>query len=299
MEDKDLPSLYQNADKCAVHAQQCHLLLKKLHFGCLVVCSGIPASSLYFDSYNMKYIYGALTVFLVMGIIFSFLSRLNKYDVVWFESRVIAESVKTAAWRYMMGIQPFQNDQTARKEFIAEIKRIRSMRCGIQGNLARYSGNDSNAISNFMDDMRQKPLEDKKRTYISSRLREQKDWYSQKATSNSKDGDCYFWIAIVLQIAAVIFSILKIVQPSLPLNLVPLLMTIASISIAWSHMRRHGELANEYYTMSQNLKELEEASLRYNEEAIFLKQVDEAEIIMSREHEIWAVRRNVAWKSRS
>ena len=98
---------------------------------------------------------------------------------------------------------------------------------------------------------------------------------------------------VVLQILAVVFAIIWAASSSLPVNMVPLLMTCAASAIAWSQIKRYGELAQTYSLASQELGDQEAIASDITEEADFLALVEQVEETISREHTMWCARRDV------
>ena len=54
----------------------------------------------------------AIAILLSLGIVLTLLGRDRRYDKIWFDGRAVAESVTTAAWRYMMRSVPFGIEST-------------------------------------------------------------------------------------------------------------------------------------------------------------------------------------------
>ena len=52
----------------------------------------------------------ALAVAVILSFVVKIGSRLRQYDAQWFESRAVAETVKSMSWRYVTRADPFQGD---------------------------------------------------------------------------------------------------------------------------------------------------------------------------------------------
>ena len=293
IEDQYFPALYQSADQASLSAQRRYLWLQKCHIGCLIFGSVGAALAAIVPVSAVKWTYIIWAIILVIGVVLTLVSHVRRDDKVWFDCRAIAESTKTATWRFMMKAAPFKEDSTAEQSFIERLKEIRKARPSSPKDLAHSLDPDSQALSKFVSDMRRKSVDERRDMYLESRLRDQKIWYSNKATFNSRKENCWFWTVVVLQVLAIVLAIIWAASSSLPVNVVPLLMTCAASAIAWSQMKRYGELTQSYSLAAQELGEQEAIASNIKEEDDLLTFVEQVEETISREHTMWCARRDV------
>ena len=293
IEDRHFPGLYQSADQASLSAQQRYICLQKCHIGCLILGSISAAIATIVPVVAIKWTYIVLVIVLLIGVVFTLVSRALRDDKVWFGCRAVAESTKTATWRFMMKATPFKDDSTANRSFIAQLKQIREARPSSPKDLAQSLDANAQTLSKFMNDVRRKSVDERRNLYLKSRLRDQKIWYLNKATFNSRKENYWFWAVVALQVLAVVLAIIWAASSSLPVNVVPFLMTCAASAVAWSHMKRYGELAQTYSLAAQELGDQEAIASDITEEADFLALVEQVEETISREHTMWCVRRDV------
>lgn len=293
IEDRHFPALYQSADQASLSAQRHYLCLQKCHIGCLIFGSVGAALATIVPVSTVKWPYIVLAIILVIGVVLTWVSRVRRYDKVWFDCRAIAESTKTAAWRFMMKAAPFKEDSTAAQSFIERLREIRGARPSSPTDLAQSLDANAQTLSKFMNDVRRKSVDKRRNLYLKSRLRDQKIWYLNKATFNTRKENHWFWAVVVLQVLAVILAIIWAASSSLPVNVVPLLMTCAASAIAWSQMKRYGELTQSYSLAAQELGEQEAIASNITEEDDLLTFIEQVEETISREHTMWCARRDV------
>lgn len=293
IEKENYPGLFQSADQASVSAQRRYLCLQKCHISCLILGSVGAALAILVPREAVTWTYATLAIVLVTGIILSWVSRERQYYKTWFACRAIAESTKTVTWRFMMKAAPFKDDSIAKVSFVNQLQRIREGRYFRSHDLAQNLDANAQSISGFMNGVRQKPLNVRQNLYLESRLRDQKKWYTNKANSNSKVESNWFWVAFAFQIFAIAIAIHQASSGGLPVNIVPLLMTCAASAIAWSQMKRHGELAQTYSLAAQELGDQEVIATDITEETDFLALVEQVEETISREHTMWCARRDV------
>ncbi len=297
IEDKDYPGLYQSADAASLSAQKTYLVLQRMHLVSLILGSTVGAFTAFATDETGPWFYSAIAIILALGVLVLWVTRSRKDDNVWFDCRAIAESTKTATWRFMMRAAPFTENASADETFISQLREIREARPGSGQHLAGNIDPNATAISDFMREMRVRIFEERKSFYITSRLRDQKSWYSRKANLNSRFETNWFWATTGLQGLAVVISIIEAASGGFPLNAVPILTTCAAAVAAWRQMKRHSELAQTYALAAQELGELESIAVSLSSEADFLSLVEQVEETISREHTMWCARRDVALKT--
>ena len=292
IEHEDFPRLYQSADLAAIKMQRYHFFLHLFYLSFLIIGSGLAAfSAMIPDTFSTKF-HCAIVFILLIGFAINLGSRVFRHDEKWFACRAIAESTKNATWRFMMKAAPFDDDASVEKTFTSKIKEIRNDKQSSIDSLAPFITMDSVPISDVMSNIRGKRVEERKEYYLAYRVRDQKTWYSKKASYNSKRKGYWLATTMALQVCAVVFSIIQF-SSSWSVNLVPILMTCTAASIAWSRMRRYGELAQSYTMVAFELEDLEGISSDVTQESEFCQFVNDVEYAISREHTLWCVRREV------
>jgi len=293
MSDDNYPTLYRYADTASLKAQGTYLLFHKIYLGSLVLGSVTSAFTAIGSQAVNTFLYTGLAVVLVVGLLILWAMRARQDDKIWFDGRAVAESVKTATWRFMMRAQPFHEDSSAEPRFLADLKEIREARPYLGKHLAAVMNTDGSAITDFMRGKRSFSLEERRDFYVSARIRDQKAWYAKKAKSNNDSGAKWFWATAILQVVIVILSIVQATSGGLGINPIPIVITCAAAMAAWSQMKRHDELAQSYALAAQELEEIETIASNQTSESAFSQLVEQAENSISREHTMWCARRDV------
>lgn len=293
------PSLYRCADAASLQAQSKHLLLNKLYLGSLVL-SGIASAFAGFGNQAMhKYLYIGVAVVLIMGLMILWVIRARQDDKTWFDGRAVAESVKTATWRFMMKDQPFNDDSNAEALFLAGLKEIREARPHLAKHLTVVMDVEGTSITDFMKEQRSSSLEERRAYYISNRIRDQKVWYAQKAKSNADIAAKWYWLIVILQAVVIVLAIVQAATAGLRIDFVPVVTTCVAVMTAWSQMKRYDELAQSYALAAQELEEIEAIAANQASEDAFSQLVEQAEDSISREHTMWCARRDVRLSRRA
>lgn len=293
VEQKHFPDLYQSADSVSQLAQRCYFSLQKCYI-ILLICGSVSAvSAMATPIAIIGRVYAISALFLGASIILHWVSRVRRDDKVWFDCRAVAESTKTLSWRFMMKIAPFQgDDSTAIRLFVEMLKKIRKARpFSVQKHLAKRLNPDTQPVSDVMLDVRHMDTSQRHNLYLESRLHDQVAWYLRQAELNSKKESFWFWTISTIQTLAIGIAVVQIFLSGLPINVIPFLLTCAASSVAWSQIKRYGELAQAYSLAVQELKEQQAIAANTIEESAFLTLVESIEETISREHTMWLARR--------
>ena len=293
MSDDGYPGLYRYADSASLNAQRTYLHLHELYLGSLVLGSAVGAAATLETSTLNTWLFTTMAIVLALGLLILWITRARQDDRIWFDGRAVAESAKTATWRFMMKAPPFREDNGADERFISQLKEIRGARPHVGKHMATVQDANALSITDFMREKRADTLENKREFYVSDRLADQRSWYARKAKLNATSSARWFWIVAGLQLAAVFFAVVQVVYNGLGANIAPVITTCAAAFAAWGLMRGYDELAQSYGLAAQELEDLQ--SLASSQAAVedFVQFIEKAENSISREHTMWCVRRDV------
>ncbi len=293
MQTTNYPGLFQGADIASASAQKTYFILQRIHIGSLIVGAISGALTSLLTGNAIKWGYTTTAIVLALGLLVLWITRSRQDDKTWFDCRAIAESAKTAAWRFMMDAAPFENDESIDNRFISGLREIRESRPDYQKYLTGKAAASAPAITDFMRQVRALSFKERKQIFIEQRLCDQKSWYSQKAAQNASSSARWYWATVSLQGMAVGIAIIQAVAGGPGLNIVPILTTCAAAVAAWNQMKRHDELIKTYALASQELGELEAIASNLADEGDFPQLVEQVEEAISREHTMWCARRDV------
>ena len=125
MPEVEYPALFSAADAAALSGERWYAKLIEIDFvlvalGALIagVVSALPTSW-------RQAVAAIAVIVLAVAVVLRWVNRATRRDKVWFDGRSVAESVKTASWRYMMRLPPFSGaaDQ-AEERLVAELEEI-------------------------------------------------------------------------------------------------------------------------------------------------------------------------------
>ena len=143
-------------------------------------------------------------------------------------------------------------------------------------------------------DIRAASLEDRKATYLRYRLDDQLRWYTSRARANRRLSKLFASTSVAIEVSGigiVVYStVFLVAQAEASLALVA---TIVASLVGWSQSRRYTELADPYSYTAEVLREFEDKFPKVADEGAFRNFVEESEHAISREHQMWQIRRGV------
>jgi len=294
LEVKEYPALFGESDSLAVSAEKNYFRLLKSKTLLMILTASIALVASLVGNLNdtiksLSALVSAISLISVLAV--NLFRELRKFDHTWFDSRAVAESVKTETWCYMMNVKPYDGSLISRPDsiFIARLNEILHNRSSISSELSVHT-QSSSEITERMRQVKAAGFQDRKDCYVRERLHYQRTWYAERA-KNAKKEECR-WLALnwVFQFAAVITAVIFI-YIGFWVNLAGSLTTMATGALSWSQARRHRELSQSYGLVSQELAFLEEHANQALTEEALANIVIETERTISREHNIWLTRR--------
>jgi len=293
METGDYPSLFAVSDTAANKAKQKYylLLIAQLTIFVMASFSGSLAS-------RGDIFYSRVSAFLLAAtLIITWINRAQHYDKSWYESRAIAESVKTLTWRYMMQTEPFPpagDSDAAQKSFAGELQRVRKTHAHAAADLTDFTGAPT-VLSHYMEKIRNADWQTRKQEYLQQRLEPERIWYEANARRASSESERWLWAVIAVQVLALFFAVVPPSWHVALFNPVTLLSMIASIITAWSQAKRHDEVAHSYASVAQILGDLQGmADIEAKDAASFANFVIKVEDAIAKERAHWLIKKNVA-----
>ncbi len=291
--DDDLPAIFRAADNASLQAQRRYLILLGVVLSLLVAASLVGAISTAKPDLS-SLLAASNAALLFSSVLLTGVIRTRKPEREWLGGRAIAESVKSLAWRYMSGAEPFARGlgaATVDQKFAESLSAILDQR----RNLSWEPGGALSAQPQITDEMRQVrafSLDDRKDLYVRYRINDQIQWYSSRAEANKRLQEKWFSAVIGVQLLAFLIALFSIFDTAFPLNLTSVLTSLAAAFLAWMQVKHHQELSQSYGIEAHELGIISSQVLHKNTEGEFSSFVADAESAMSREHTLWTARRD-------
>lgn len=287
MDDNDFPALYRSANKESLKAQRHFFIALSIHLLLLFLAAVMSVAN-----YPEAVAAIAQAAVLLGALFCSIYLAVRRPDRLWYSARALAESVKTMTWRYASRAEPFDvGDDLARAEFRKKLKLAVEQNLDVIKTLTEYL--TESQISQKLDQLRAKSLEERLEAYRQGRVDNQLSWYAGKAKFNRTASTWAFGTLIAVNALAVGFALTKIQFPTAPYWPTDAFVTLAACVLTWMQAKRFSELAASYSLTAHEINLIRESMAEVKTEKAFSEFVGDAENAFSREHTQWIARKDI------
>jgi ABC-type multidrug transport system fused ATPase/permease subunit len=285
----DYPALYQAAEDASQGGQEVYKRLIGADLSLVVTGAALGALAFLVPRTYAAAFAAAAAIVLLGSIVTKFVARQRGDDKEWFDGRAVAESVKSLTWRYMMRLEPFEDDATCDQKFVEKLEATLNARSSLRYRVSASSSTEQ--ITARMREVRQLPIEQRRDRYVKERLEDQAKWYALKSEANRVLAGRLFWAALAAQFIALALAVWRVASPSATLSLVGPLLALAAAFTAWTQLGRNDELSKSYALANQELLSIKTMADTIDTEQELAKLVRDGEGAISREHTMWIAKR--------
>ena len=284
--DVDLPGFFKDADAASLKAQRTYLALNRVRLWSALV--GAFGGTVTWEAVSLDV--GALVALggflaaLIAELVLAYLQP----ERDWYSGRALAESMKTMAWCFAVGGEPFglELDEGTARQLLRN-----------RAGLLVQKGGDRIAVSaasplvtEAMTALRNSDFATRRATYLEHRTQNQRAWYALKARSDQRRADVWRAALVAAEIIAVSLATLRAFGLS-ELDLAGILGAAIGAGAAWLALKQYAQLAAAYSLASRELA-LQEDLLSQVSERDWPRAVADAEEAISREHTMWLASRS-------
>jgi hypothetical protein len=230
----------------------------------------------------------SIIILLLIGIVSQIVLQFGHIEDHWFQARAIAETAKSLIWQYMMGVADLDDSHFLKSLYSARAEYAEALR------LKDADFPLDSEITVGMVSVRDLGWEEKRAEYLRHRIDDQLRWYDEKARHNKRLASSYRAATMSLQVVGIAVAIygfyFGIIATEVALGVV---VTIVASLIGWSQSRRYAELVEPYLYSAQVLHEMKKEIERSANEERFRELVKASEGVISREHQMWQLRRGL------
>jgi len=291
-EKAGLPALYYAADEAAIKSEKLYLFLFLTVLSLTVAAPVFIFGGSAFPCATQFFRYGAL-VCLAGSLLITSRIKESQKERTWYGARAIAESVKTSAWRYAMAAEPFIGAlQPAEVDllFLNTLQEIMQDQKSLS--FSTSQGIDLQPqITDAMRGLRSQSWEKRREVYFRDRVNDQRGWYTRKARASEAGESRTFWLILGTQLVSIIALAAFAVWSSLRINVATVFTATTAAFLAWLQVKRYQETSQSYAVTAHELGFIAEAGRYVKSEDDLSRFVADAENAMSREHTLWAARR--------
>jgi hypothetical protein len=282
----EYPALYHSAEKLARASQTKFFVAIAAHLILLVL--GAALSQIAGPSASVAILQALVLLCAVSLSIYLFAKR---PDAQWYGARAVAESIKTATWRFVVRAEPFETETAiSRIHFGSVLRAIVKQNEGVSKQLSEHLADAQ--ITQGMLELREMKLEARRGHYLSNRIVDQLKWYASKASYNRRRASGFFVGLIVANCIGVALAVARVHFTSSLYWPTDVFIAIAASLLGWVQAKRYAELAASYALAAHEISLIKEQSFAIGSERDFSAFVGDAENAFSREHTQWIARKD-------
>jgi hypothetical protein len=286
MNTQDYPALYRSSDSLSQRYQLFFLRLMYWHLAALVVAATISV-------FAHDNVWGsfALVIVLLAGLGFSLYLLLERPDKYWYSARAVAESIKTATWRFVCRAEPFDGTlEEDRSRFRDRLRLIVEQNVEVAKRLTEFLSGDQ--ITPGMLSIRERTLAQRIALYRDSRIVDQRSWYADKAAYNRRMLRRYLVALIITYSAAILCAVGKTAFATFSPWPTDVFIALGLGFVAWINAKRFSELASSYSLAAHEIGLAKDQLDTVKGETEFSHFVGDTENAFSREHTQWVARKD-------
>jgi hypothetical protein len=299
LHDGEMPELFQAADASSLAAQRRYIRSTGAQLLLLVAAAAAGAVNFAARGSVPGKVFQviALAALLAAATLRTHLIA-TKPDAAWFEGRAAAESVKTLAWRYAVGGDPYRIDAPdgtpADRAFSHQLLEIIEPLTAVP--LPPIESVDQ--VTPAMKRLRGAPMEFRRDAYLRDRIDSQRRWYATRANDNSRKAQLWSFAVLGFELAGITGSVVKLTT-HLPYDVVGLAAAVAGVAGAWLQTKQHDTLSSSYAIAARELADIAILAAEPSNEGQWADFVERAETAISREHTLWRASRGARGGLRS
>lgn len=216
-----------------------------------------------------------------------------KPELQWYSFRSTSEDVQSQAWRYVMGVAPYDAPPSSDPLKTPEAAFVE--RCQEVWNKstlpAWQDGQSEHQITRKMTEVHGLSLPDRIGVYIWCRLIDQRDWYRMRA--NQYRGAARAWNAVILILEGAAGLATAARFFGLPaIDLYGIATTAVAGIAVWTHMKQYTTLEQRYMRMARTLQSyIDVLTVGMTPDQVspdgWSAFVNRVEQLMEQEHESW------------
>lgn len=280
----DLPGLFQAADTASGEGQRRFFGSTALRLGLAVAAAISGAVTLDIGPRGIN-VGAIVTTLAFVGVLVVDVFELQtRPGVGWYEGRALAESVKTLSWRYAVGGAPFSVELPAEEADDHFLRRLEALLRDLPSVVSVPS--QAAAISPAMRELRGKNLAERRQAYLAGRVRDQQNWYVNRARQHGRRAIRLQTAGLLLEVlgvAAALCEVLRIVT----FGLVGVIAAMIAAIAAWMAGKQYRANATAYALASHELSIIHTRLEQPVPETEWSELVADAEAAVSREHTTW------------
>jgi hypothetical protein len=287
LEDTDLSAIYTSSDLVSGRGQRRTKMSVRTELLGFIIASIAGITSYHVGAARLDVLAAISAVAFAASLVSSAFRAWMKPERDWYAGRAAAESVKTMAWRYAVGGDPFprQNPDDAPQRYLQRLERV--LHQLPETDLSPIPLNHRE-ITQAMNDVRTADLLVRRQVYKRDRVEDQLGWYQRRMLTHGRSAKSWLGVTISssgLGLAAAAIKFFDVID----FDMLGVFASVASAAIAWNQLNQHRTLAYAYGLAARELSIIRDRIDQVPDDR-WPEFVSDSEDAISREHAMWLAR---------
>jgi SMODS and SLOG-associating 2TM effector domain 3/SMODS and SLOG-associating 2TM effector domain 1 len=290
LREQDLSAMFASANATSERGQRRTKLSISAELLLLILAAVMGLGTLRTGAAQLNW-FALISAMLFIGSgMLTYVRSKSQTEQAWYVGRAGAESVKTLAWRYAVGGDPFPVSQPQDQVDGLYLHRLRQIFEELTKSTAiPPTPPGSHEITAAMRELRANDLATRRSIYRRHRIEDQRAWYQRRAISHARSAQIWLVVTIASSAVGVVFGFIKFLG-TVDLDLLGVFGACATAAIAWNQLNQFRNLVSAYNVTAVELGLINERLDQASDEARWAAFVSDSEDAISREHTLWLAR---------
>ena len=284
----DLSAMCRSAADVAAAGQRRTKLLVRCELIALVGAAAAGVHGLHFGSSKLDGLAAVAGILFLVSLGCLTFRSITTPENTWYAGRAGAESVRTLAWRYSIGGDPFPTTLTEKDAADLYLDRLTRILKELADLELAPAAPDDRELTPAMKRVRAASFADRRAVYLRDRIENQIRWYTGKSEQHAKAARFWLSAAALASGAGVIAAGLRLFSV-VDVDLLGVAAGCASAAIAWNQLNQNRMLVAAYRVTARELVIIRDRAENVDEQH-WPAFVSDAEDAVSREHTLWLAR---------
>jgi hypothetical protein len=288
LEDSDLSAIYVSSDAVSGEGQKRTKLSVKVELAGLIVASLAGITSFRVGADKLDLLAAISGLAFAASLTATAIRASRKPEGDWYAGRAAAESVRTMAWRYAVGGDPFPEASPDTQAPTRYLRRLQEILHELRETPLALTAMDQHEITDAMKKVRESDLATRRQVYKRDRIEDQLAWYQRRTLSHGKSAKRWLGVTITASMLGILAAIIKFFG-LIEFDMLGVFASVASAGLAWNQLNQHRTLVSAYSVTARELSIIRDR-IDQVEDDKWAGFVSDSEDAISREHTMWLAR---------
>lgn len=288
LQRSDLSAICRSAADVSARGQRTTKLLVRYELVALVLAGAAGVHSVRVGPARLDVLAAAGALFFLISLACLVYRSKDKPENRWYAGRAGAESVRTMAWRYAVGGDPFPRSMEDKDAAALYLARLTDILDELRHLELAPTAPDEGELTPGMKNLRAASFPARRAAYKRDRIDNQISWYTARADSHERAARLWLLVSGLASLAGLVAAGLRMFDV-IDIDVLGVAAACASAAIGWNQLNQNRILVSAYRVTARELAIIRDR-IDHVDEDEWAGFVSDAEDAVSREHTLWLAR---------